>query len=550
MSKKNVTPQSDVSQFSLQKLLENPIISKYFPVLIFALVTYFLRWRLLDIPLERDEGGFAYMGYTWMNGTPLFSDYVDVKPPLIYILYGIFESVFGATPKGIHTGLFIFNLGFTITFYFYIKQKFSFGTAMIGAMVFILLSSLPNVYGFAAHATQLLLWPAIGGLWLTDYSLKNAKIVWLIPAGILLGIAFLIKQQAIGFMLMAGFYLTYVTLIQEKNWKNWLTAGFILTLAAISPYICCIVWFYLSGDLNNFWYWTYTWPSQFAASQTGNTEIFNMMYGTVTRNIETFWYLGFVGIILSFFDRWSMENKVFAALLTLFGFAALSVGFHYYPHYFVLLLPAVSLGVGLAFHFVYAKLNLISPMKMLNYLAITLAFLLMFYAHYKPQKDYYTKTKKENIIRKVYGTNPFQESYIVGNKIKNMSAEGDSILVLGSEPQLLFYSQLPSVSQHMHYYQLVDGGAHNDSLQSELITKVENSKPKYLVFIRNGFSWLVKDPKNKLFQWIDKLVPSYNLKGIVNIYPDKDSEYFWDAEATQNKIGSGDVIFLFELKDQ
>jgi 4-amino-4-deoxy-L-arabinose transferase-like glycosyltransferase len=550
MSKKNIVPKEETEPFSMQKMLDNPIFSKYVPVLLFALVTYILRWRLLDIPLERDEGGFAYMGYSWIKGTPLFSDYVDVKPPLVYILYGVFESIFGATSKGIHTGLFIFNLGFTITFYFYIKQKFSFGTAMISSLVFILLSSLPNVFGFAAHATQLLLWPTIGGIWLLDYSLKQTKIFWLIPAGILLGIAFLIKQQAIGFMLFAGFYLTYIILIQEKNWKKWLVSGFILTFSAVLPYILCILWFYASGRLNNFWYWTYTWPSQFAATQTGNTEIFNMMYGMVTRNIENFWYLGLVGVILSFFDKWPMENKVFAVLLTLFGFAALSVGFHYYPHYFVLLLPAISLGVGLAFHFVYSKLNLVTQNTMLTYPVFTVVFFMMFYTHYKPQKDYFTKTKKEDIVRNVYGTNPFQESYVVGNKIKSMSKQGDSILVLGSEPQLLFYSQLPSISQHMHYYQLVDGGSQNDSLQTELITKVEKSKPQYLVFVRNGFSWLVKDPKNKLFQWIDKLIPNYNLKGFVNTYPDKTSEYFWDAEATQDKIGSGDVIFLFELKGQ
>lgn len=550
MSKKNIVPIEQQEPFSMQKMLDHPIFSKYVPVLLFALVTYLLRWRLLDIPLERDEGGFAYMGYSWIKGNPLFSDYVDVKPPLIYILYGVFESIFGTTPKGIHTGLFIFNLGFTITFYFYIKQKFSFGTAMISSLVFILLSSLPNVFGFAAHATQLLLWPTIGGIWLLDYSLKQSKIFWLIPAGILLGIAFLIKQQAIGFMLFAGFYLTYILLIQEKNWKKWLISGSVLTSSAVLPYILCILWFYASGRLNNFWYWTYTWPSQFAATQTGNIDIFNMMYGMVTRNIEYFWYLGLVGIILSFFDKWSSENKVFAGLLTFFGFAALSVGFHYYPHYFVLLLPAISLGVGLAFRFVYTKINLVTQNTMLTYPVITVVFFMMFYSHYKPQKGYFTKTKKEDIIRNVYGTNPFQESYVVGNKIKSMSKQGDSILVLGSEPQLLFYSQLPSISQHMHYYQLVDGGSQNDSLQSELITKVEKSKPKYLVFVRNNFSWLEKDPKNKLFQWMDKIIPFYNLKGFVNTYPDKASEYFWDAEATQDKMGSGDIIFLFELKGQ
>jgi 4-amino-4-deoxy-L-arabinose transferase-like glycosyltransferase len=548
IQEKTAVEKNNSAAFSLKTFNANPLVSTYLPVIVFALVTFVLRWRLLDIPLERDEGGFAYMGYTWLNGTPLFSDYVDVKPPMIYILYGIFEGLFGATPKGIHTGLFIFNLGFTITFYFYIKKKFSFGTAVISSLVFIFLSALPNVFGFAAHATQLLLWPAIAGIWLTDYSLEKSKIHYLVPAGFLLGMAFLVKQQAIGFMLLAGFYLTYLTLIKDKNWKRWLFTGSILTISALSPYLICIIWFYFSGNLNNFWYWTYVWPAQFAATQTGNIDVFKMMYNMVTNNIEIFWYLGLSGVILSCLDQWSAENKVFTVLLAIFGFISLSVGFHYYPHYFVVLLPAISLGVGLAFHFTYRILSRFTQNTIFTYPAMIFAFILLFYKQYTPQKNYFTKTKKADIVRQVYGTNPFQESYILGNKIKSMSKSGDSILVLGSEPELLFYAKLPTISQHMHYYQLVDGGPQNDSLQTELITKVEKSKPRFLVFARSGFSWLVKDPNNQLFQWVNKLFQSYNLKGVINIYKNNPSEYYWDAEATQDKVGSEDVLFFFELK--
>ena len=88
IQEKTAVEKNNSAAFSLKTFNANPLVSTYLPVIVFALVTFVLRWRLLDIPLERDEGGFAYMGYTWLNGTPLFSDYVDVKPPMIYILYG------------------------------------------------------------------------------------------------------------------------------------------------------------------------------------------------------------------------------------------------------------------------------------------------------------------------------------------------------------------------------------------------------------------------------------------------------------------------------
>jgi 4-amino-4-deoxy-L-arabinose transferase-like glycosyltransferase len=521
----------------------------WFSLVLLVIFAVILRSRLLDIPFERDEGGFAYMGYSWIHGTPLFTDYVDVKPPMIYILYGVFAFLFGESPAGIHSGLLLFNIGFAITFFWFVRKYYNSGIALLAALSFVLLSSSSNVFGFAAHATQLLVWPAIAGIWLSREAVVQENMKKMAFAGLLLGLAFLVKQQALGFMLLAGFMVSFITLYPKPRWVYWLKSGAVLTFFAVLPYLVCLFWFWMTGALDNFWYWTYVWPSQFAATQTGNMEIFTMMYNMVSRDIEVVWYLGLVGVIAIWFSNMSVYEKVFPAFLTVFGFLSLSIGFHYYPHYFVVFLPAICLGFGLTMytlgHWIY-KAG-VSKNGAFGVVAV-LAMIPMFMA-FSPLKNYYFSEKKQNILRRVYGTNPFQESYIMGTKIQKMSKPGDSILVLGSEPQILFYAKLPSVSEHMHYYQLVDGGSQNDSLQNVLINKAEKSKPRFLVFSRVGYSWLNKNPESKLFTWINPFLQNnYNLIGVANPRPQQTAEYFWEKDASFDKMKE-ESLLLFERKN-
>jgi hypothetical protein len=46
-------------------------------------------------PLERDLGTYAWMGHLWFQGRPLYTDLIEIKPPLPFLLYGVVELVTG-----------------------------------------------------------------------------------------------------------------------------------------------------------------------------------------------------------------------------------------------------------------------------------------------------------------------------------------------------------------------------------------------------------------------------------------------------------------------
>jgi hypothetical protein len=69
-----------------------------------------IRIRLLAIPLERDEGEYAYAGQLMLRGIPPYQLAYNMKFPGVYAAYALIISIFGQTNVGIHLGLLIANM--------------------------------------------------------------------------------------------------------------------------------------------------------------------------------------------------------------------------------------------------------------------------------------------------------------------------------------------------------------------------------------------------------------------------------------------------------
>src|SRR3954453_3303452 len=69
----------------------------------------FVRFRLPNIPLERDEGEYAYAGQLMLQGIPPYKLAYNMKLPGTYVAYALILALFGQTPSGIHLGVLIVN---------------------------------------------------------------------------------------------------------------------------------------------------------------------------------------------------------------------------------------------------------------------------------------------------------------------------------------------------------------------------------------------------------------------------------------------------------
>ena len=82
-----------------------PLVALLVVVALVALV----RVRLADVPLERDEGEYAYAGQLILEGVPPYRLAYDMKFPGTYYAYAAVLATFGASPRGIHLGLLAIN---------------------------------------------------------------------------------------------------------------------------------------------------------------------------------------------------------------------------------------------------------------------------------------------------------------------------------------------------------------------------------------------------------------------------------------------------------
>src|ERR1700751_577231 len=117
-------------------------------------VVVFIRMHLLAMPLERDEGEYAYAGQLMLQGTPPYQLAYNMKFPGVYAGYALIMWIFGESSVGIHLGLLIVNVATIVIVFLIAKRLIGLPAAIAAAASYTILSASPSVLGLAAHATH------------------------------------------------------------------------------------------------------------------------------------------------------------------------------------------------------------------------------------------------------------------------------------------------------------------------------------------------------------------------------------------------------------
>src|SRR6478735_5365534 len=147
-------------------------------VIVFGFVIA-IRIRLLEVPLERDEGEYAYAGQLILQGIPPYKLAYKMKFPGTYAAYALIMSIFGQSIHAIHIGLLLINVA-TIALIFLVGRRLINTMAGVTAAAsYAVLSVSPSVLGLAAHATNFVILPVLGGILLL---LKEQRVTALEPS--------------------------------------------------------------------------------------------------------------------------------------------------------------------------------------------------------------------------------------------------------------------------------------------------------------------------------------------------------------------------------
>ena len=511
-------------------------------------ICIFIRIRLLEFPLERDEGEYAYSGQLMLQGIAPYQLAYSMKFPGTAATYALLMSIFGQTVAGIHLGLLVVNLATSALLFVLGRRMANSTTAGVAAATsYAVMSVSTSVLGWSAHATHLLMLPVMAGVLLLLRATDRQSDQPLYFSGFLFGLAMLMKQPAAVFILFGAAYLLFAGKQAGLSWKRIVTRALIFCASAAVPLLLTGLALWQAGVFEKFWCWTVTYAREYAtlSSPSNAAAYWRATYQMVIGPRWILYALAGTGLIVAF-CKGNRRRGVFLNSFLVFSVLALSRGFYFRPHYFFLILPALALLIGLA----VAKLpEFFRGRLSLGRVTILLVFgFALAWPMFRESKLLFALSPL-SASRFIYGECPFPESMRIGEYLREHTTPEDTIAVLGSEPQIYFFAHRHSATGYLYTYGLMEPQKYAHRMQLEMIQEIETARPKYLVYVVINDSWWPRpDSERLIFTWADTYcAENYSAVGLVNIVAaDRTDYYFGNVPGSLASLK--DYILIYERK--
>ena len=393
-------------------------------MLLVLALNFTIRWRLRDVPLERDEGEYAYDGQLILQGIPPYQLAWNMKFPGTYFAYAVLLAVFGQTTAGIHLGIILVTSLSTILMFLIGRKLLGPAGGLLTAFFFVILGALPPAFGLAGHATHfVVLFVCAGTLALLSAGEKKSW-GWALVSGAAFGAAILMKQHAFVFAITAIGFLAW----QKQARPAAAFAGGLLL-----PLVVAVIALVAAGVWHNFDFWTIQYARQYVSLFPPSVvpaqflDGFSPVFGCG----PWIWLLGVIGLGLVFWPGASRRALPVGGGLFLAGFVATIPGFYFRGHYFLMMMPGLSLLVATLLHTLAEN----PRTNWRRFLPIGLFCLATGDIMIRNAPVWFTLSPSE-VGRNLYGTNPFPESPEIARYLSAHTAPADTIAVLGSEPQI------------------------------------------------------------------------------------------------------------------
>jgi hypothetical protein len=481
-----------------------------------------VRVRLLGVPLERDEGEYAYIGSLLLHGVAPWAEAWNMKWPGVYAVYAALIGIGGPNVAAIHAGLLLANLWSSLACALLARRLLGDGAAVVAGAGYAAASLSTAVLGLWAHAEQFGVAAALGGL-LLALGARGRR--GLAGAGLLLGAAVVIKQNAAPLALFGALWLVATRARGPRAESLPRLAAFAAGAAAVPA--ATLLWLWLAGVFPRFWFWTVTYAATYGSqvSVSDGLQVLELTLPLIWRAQAVWWCAAAVGLAAPLWNAGARRGVAFAAGLFAAGFAGASFGLYFRPQYFVLALPGLALLAGAAAHALplrsarahaaacagLAAAGLVTPM------GVEWAVLL--------------RATPEQASRAVYSVNPFPEAVVLAREIAARTAPGDRIAVLGSEPELFFYSGRRSATGYIYAYPLMEPQPYARAMQEEMIGELRAARPEIMVYVNVAVSWLMRtDSPRALVEWAASTAEAdYEAVGVADILPEGTRYVFGEA---------------------
>jgi Dolichyl-phosphate-mannose-protein mannosyltransferase len=477
-----------------------------------------IRYRLVDLPLERDEGEYAYLGQLILRGEVPYQAAANMKLPGIYYAYAAVLWLFGESAAGIRRGLMVVN-GAAIGLVFVLGRRLlDVPAALMAAASYAVLSLSVAVLGFTANSEHFVLVPVLlGAVRLADTRPGARRPLAVLATGVCFGLGFVTKQHAVAFLLFGGLFL-----LSGRRTRD----ALLFTVGALVPYgITCALMGY-AGAFEPFWFWTVTYAREYVSFiplAVGLAEL-GLVLRRLVDSSATLWGLAAAGLGTLWWTVPSPTTRRFLLLFTACSALAVTPGLRFFEHYFMFVAPAASLLAGAAIGTI--------PRFASGAVAALVAVAALISCLWQDRAILF-ELPPLAVARAAFGENPFPEIVEIARWLQERTDPNERIGVIGSEPQLYFYANRRSATGAMYLYPLMEPQPFALAMQETMIAEFERAQPRYLVVVNVSTSWSRRpDSHPRLQQWAEATInDQYDMVGLAEIRRTEPTRYRWGADA-------------------
>lgn len=297
--------------------------------------------QILLMGFGRDQGIYAVVADAVLSGGMPYRDAWDFKPPGIYLVYILAQGLFGSNEWSIRL-VEVIAFGSVVPVFWGLAKRF-FGDGrigLVGAALAIWIeaqlefwhTSQPESFGglLALIGLWLTTHPVVGGL-----SWKHGS-RWF-GAGLLFGLAALMKPHLVGVAVIAAGHAAWRLRIEARTWKHQLTAVAMVGAGAACTLALCLAWFASRGALGDLHHTLFVFAPGYAATTWRSGYLAYYTYSAFKEATLGFSAIAGIGIALTLGlgNRTPREKEglwllVAAAVPQLLGIAMQSKFFAYH----------------------------------------------------------------------------------------------------------------------------------------------------------------------------------------------------------------------------
>lgn len=501
--------------------------------LILAALLVLMRWPFLGVPLERDEGEYAYCAWQMRQGGMPYRDIVTSVSPGIFFLYRFCFALFGDTVKDIRLFTMWYLILTLIMFYYVARRRLGIFAALAASLVFVFLTTDPSILACMSNRETFMLLPLLLSFLCLEFGLATGQRRWFIILGLINALAFMLKQTAIFniFFILAVCGWHYY---QKKEYRLFWQGLGLVAGGFVSGISIFVFYFYSQHALRDFYYWVFIHPRIMSEQ---------LRWGGCKNIAELWWVLksifsdGIVKIItkqfplnllaavsiLAMFGRREKKDYVFFVWL-LFMLCGVVTGWRLRRHYFQLLTVPAALLCGCLFAYIkdWIEAHGRARVKPLYYGGILVTvgiplFLLLW--NYSPLNS-------AQISKKIYGIQVFSVADTISRYVVRQTKPTEPLYILGSEQEIYFYSKRKCVDEYITAYALTYNYGDPRARQEAVATALKKQLPPVIIKINQStslFDMPAVNSENLIFLEVFKLVAQqYILDGVIYIKADSD----------------------------